>query len=66
VLRIKRLLGFETQSLGRYEAWTCAGCGFTEFYAEDLGAVDIGDFASKHPEDLRIVEGTPRPKQPFR
>jgi predicted nucleic-acid-binding Zn-ribbon protein len=50
--------------LGRFESWICAACGYTEFYAKDLGDVDA--LAAKCPEEVRIVDSAAPKKGPFR
>jgi predicted nucleic-acid-binding Zn-ribbon protein len=52
------------ESVGGFESWICAACGYTEFYAKDLGDVDA--LAARRPEDVRIVDSTVPSKAPFR
>jgi hypothetical protein len=63
---VKQWLATAPRMLGRFEAWICIACGFTELYAEDLGAVDVEELAAQHPDDVRIVDGASPKKGPFR
>lgn len=54
----------EAKTLGSFESWICAACGYTEFYAKDLG--DVDELAAQHPADVRIVDSTDQTKGPFR
>ena len=47
---------------GRFETWTCAACGYTEWYAKDPGNV-LAKLAARG-SGVRVVEGTP--KAPYR
>ncbi|MBX3189664.1 MAG: hypothetical protein KF819_21750 [Labilithrix sp.] len=38
---------FDRSMIGAFETWTCAGCGFTEFYARDFQALDISQSHGK-------------------
>jgi hypothetical protein len=53
----KQWLASAPRMLGRFEAWICIACGFTELYAEDLGAIDVEELAAQYPDDVRIVDG---------
>ncbi|MBW2523333.1 MAG: hypothetical protein JRI23_04130 [Deltaproteobacteria bacterium] len=45
----------ETRELGHYDAYTCAGCGYTEFFA---GGVDE---LRHHPEaGVQLLDTTPQ------
>jgi len=52
------------EEAGGFESWICAACGYTEFYAKDLG--DVDRLAAEHPKDVRIVDGTIAARGPFR
>jgi predicted nucleic-acid-binding Zn-ribbon protein len=52
------------KSFGRFESWICAACGYTEFYAKDLG--DVDKLTAERPEDVRIVDATVPARGPFR
>jgi len=43
-------------AVGRFEAWVCASCGLTEWYAKDFA--EALEAAAKHPKrlDVRVVE----------
>jgi predicted nucleic-acid-binding Zn-ribbon protein len=43
------------ESIGRFSAWVCIACGYTEFYAE--GLEDLAALASHYPDQVRIVGG---------
>jgi predicted nucleic-acid-binding Zn-ribbon protein len=51
-------------TIGRFESWICAACGYTEFYAKDLG--DVDELAAQLPNDVRIVDSASPKKGPFR
>jgi predicted nucleic-acid-binding Zn-ribbon protein len=63
---VARLLTTEPRTFGRFEAWICIACGFTEHYAEDLGDVDVAALAAAHPDVVRLVDGSNPEKAPFR
>jgi predicted nucleic-acid-binding Zn-ribbon protein len=50
--------------IGSFESWICAACGYTEFYAKDLGDVDA--LAAARPDAVRIVDSTLPARGPFR
>ena len=52
------------KKVGGFESWICAACGYTEFYAKDLG--DVDRLAVEHPEHVRIVDATVHERGPFR
>ena len=49
---------------GRFEAWLCMGCGYTEFYAYGLEGVE--QLAQQYPDQLRIVDARPPEQGPYR
>jgi predicted nucleic-acid-binding Zn-ribbon protein len=54
----------EVKQVGSFEAWICAACGYTEFYAKYLW--DIDKLAAERPDDVRIVHGINPQRGPFR
>lgn len=63
VAEAKGWLGGGRQKRGRFESWICTACGYTEFYANDLG--DLDEIAAQKYEGLRVVDGT-KARSPFR
>jgi predicted nucleic-acid-binding Zn-ribbon protein len=63
---VKQWLLSVPSALGRFEAWICVGCGFTELYAEDLGDVDVEELAAQYPDYVRIVDAAVSERGPFR
>ena len=61
-----RVPGFisDRRTLGQFETWICGRCGYTELYAYGLG--DIEQVARQWPDQVRIVDATPRAQGPFR
>jgi predicted nucleic-acid-binding Zn-ribbon protein len=51
-------------SRGYYESWTCAACGYTEFYAMALS--DVDEIAAQYPDVVRIVESGEPSRGPYR
>ena len=49
---------------GRFEAWICLACGFTELYA--YGSDNLEALAKQYPDHLRIVDARPHEKGPYR
>ena len=56
--------GNDWEGLGKFSAWICLGCGYTEFYARNLG--NVVDLAQKYPDQLRIIDAEPPQRGPFR
>jgi predicted nucleic-acid-binding Zn-ribbon protein len=54
----------DTIKSGRFEAWICLGCGYTEFYAHEIE--DLKALAKQHPDQLRIVDARPPEQGPYR
>jgi predicted nucleic-acid-binding Zn-ribbon protein len=52
-------------SYGRFEAWICLHCGFTELYVHELPH-DIEAIVKQHPEQWGIVDATPPEQGPYR
>jgi len=46
-------------TIGRFEAWTCHDCGYTELYARDFAAV-LAHMAADPRNGVRFVDGTAR------
>jgi predicted nucleic-acid-binding Zn-ribbon protein len=44
------------RTLGKFEVWICLACGYTEFYAKELG--DVEAVAKQHPDQLRVIDAT--------
>jgi predicted nucleic-acid-binding Zn-ribbon protein len=49
---------------GRFEAWVCAECGFTELYAKGANAA-LAEMASIPGSGVRLIDTTPE-RGPFR
>jgi len=49
---------------GRFQAWICIGCGYTEFYASGIEGIE--QIAKEHPGRLRIVDAGPPKQGPYR
>jgi hypothetical protein len=45
----------ETAPVGRFEAWVCAACGYTEWYARALK--ELFDLANAGRGGARLVDG---------
>jgi predicted nucleic-acid-binding Zn-ribbon protein len=52
-------------TVGRFEAWTCHGCGYTELYARDF-AQALAHLAANPANGVRFVDGSAPPQGPFR
>jgi predicted nucleic-acid-binding Zn-ribbon protein len=63
----KQLLGLmktrQTEPAGRFEAWVCAACGLTEWYAKDLW--ELAELADANGSGVRLVDADAGPS-PFR
>ncbi len=60
------LMGTSTISMttGHFEQWICLGCGYTEFYVNDLESIERA--AKEFPLRLRIVDAVPPDRGPYR
>lgn len=51
--------------VGGFEAWICAACGYTEWYAKDFArALEL--YVAQRGEGVRVVDGTGGRTEPFR
>ena len=52
-------------TVGRFEAWTCHGCGYTELYARDFAQV-FAHLAANPASCVRFVDASVRSQGPHR
>ena len=52
-------------TIGRFEAWACHACGYTELYAHDFAAV-LAHLAQDPRNGIRFVDASPPPQGPHR
>ncbi|XYI02568.1 hypothetical protein ACMHYB_23560 [Sorangium sp. So ce1128] len=52
---------------GKFQTWVCLTCGYTEFYAHDLGDLaQIEQAVSPWSDQMRIVDATAPQKGSYR
>jgi hypothetical protein len=52
-------------TIGRIEAWTCHGCGYTELYARDFAQV-LAYLAANPANGVRFLDASAPPQGPHR
>lgn len=59
--------GMESIRAGKFQTWMCLSCGYTEFYAYDLGDLaQIEQAVGTWSDQMRIVDATAPQKGPYR